>query len=79
MWTKIEDLKNIKSNAIPVCDDRYTKVKIRTFGDKVYTNFHGLNVPEDDINVNLLLSFLLSFYSYTTKNIICKYIRQLCL
>ena len=25
------------------------KAKIRTYGDKVYTNFHGLNVAEYDI------------------------------
>ena len=25
------------------------KAKIRTYGDKVYTNFHGLNGAEDDI------------------------------
>ena len=25
------------------------KTKIRKYGDKVYTNFCGLNVPEDDI------------------------------
>ena len=25
------------------------KTKIRTFGEKVYANFRGLNVPEDDI------------------------------
>ena len=25
------------------------KTKIRSYGDKVYTNFRGLNVPEDDI------------------------------
>ena len=29
--------------------DRYIKTKIRTYGDKVYTNFRGLNAPEDDI------------------------------
>ena len=46
---KIEDLINITLNALPVYDDRYIETKIRTFGDKVYTNFHGLNVPEDDI------------------------------
>ena len=34
-------------NALPVYDDRYMKTKIRTYGYKVYTNFHGLNVPED--------------------------------
>ena len=49
IWTRIEDFKNIKLNALPVYDDRYIKTKIRTFGDKVYTNFRGLNVPEDDI------------------------------
>ena len=36
-------------NALPVYHDRYIKTKIRTYGDKVYNNFHGLNVPEDDI------------------------------
>ena len=45
---EIEDLKNIKLNALPVYHDRYVKTKIRTFGDKFYTNFRGLNVPEDD-------------------------------
>ena len=24
IWTKIEDLKNIKLNTLPVCDGRYT-------------------------------------------------------
>ena len=27
----------------------YIKTKIRTYGDKVYTDFLGLNVSEDDI------------------------------
>ena len=49
IWTKIEDLRNIELNALPVYDDRYIKSKIRTYSDKVYTNFRGLNVPEDDI------------------------------
>ena len=49
IWTKIEDLKNIELNALPIYNDRYTKSKIRTCGAKVYTNFRGLNMPEDDI------------------------------
>ena len=49
IWTKVEDVKNIESNALPVYDDRYIKAKIRTYGDKVYTNFRGLNVSEEDI------------------------------
>ena len=49
MWTEIEDLKNIELNALPVYDDRYIKFKTRPYGEKVYTNFCGLNIPEDDI------------------------------
>ena len=30
-------------------DNKLIKTKIRTYGDKVYTNFRDLNVPEDDL------------------------------
>ena len=29
IWTKIEDLKDIKLNALPVYNDQYIKIKIR--------------------------------------------------
>ena len=54
IWTKIEDLKNIELNVLPVYDNRYIKTKIRTYGNKVYTNFCGLNVPENGKYANLL-------------------------
>ena len=47
IWTIIKDLKYIELNALSVYGDRYIKSKIRAYGDKVYTNFRGLNVPED--------------------------------
>ena len=49
IWIKIEDLKNIRLNALPVYDDKYLKTKIRTCGDNVYTNFRDFTVSEDDI------------------------------
>ena len=49
IWIKVEDLKNIELNALPVYDDRYIKTKIRTYDCKVYTNFPRLNMPKDDI------------------------------
>ena len=49
IWAKIKDLKITGLIALPVFDDRYIKTKVRTYGDKVYTNFRDLNVPEDDI------------------------------
>ena len=45
IWIKIEDLKNIELDALPVYDDRYIKTKMRTYGDKFCTNFRGLNMP----------------------------------
>ena len=45
IWSKIENLKNTEFNALPVYDNRCIKTNI---SDKVYTNFCGLNVPEDD-------------------------------
>ena len=41
--------KNIELNALPVCNDIYIKTKTITYGNKVYTNFRGLNIPENDI------------------------------
>ena len=33
IWTNIEDLKNMESNALSIQDDRYIKIKIRTYSD----------------------------------------------
>ena len=51
IWTKIEDLRIIELNALPVYDDRCIKTKIRTYGDKVYTSFRGLDLPEDGVKI----------------------------
>ena len=48
-WAKIESLLNIKLNSLPIYDNRYVKTKITTYGDKVYTNFRSLNVPENGV------------------------------
>ena len=37
------------------------KTKIKTYGDKVYTNFLDLNVPEDDIEYE---SFIVIYINY---------------
>ena len=55
-------MKNIKLNALPVYDNRYIKTKIKTYGSKVYTNLHSLNVLEDDIECES--STIISIYKY---------------
>ena len=35
-------------------DDKYIKTKITAYSDKVYTKFHGLNVPEDGVEYEFI-------------------------
>ena len=39
VWIKIKDFKNLELNALPDCDDRYIKTKIKTYGDKFILTF----------------------------------------
>ena len=83
--TKIEDLKNIKLNALPVYDDRYTKTKIRTYSNEVYSNFCGLNIPEDYIEYeyfivisidSLLLYNNIYYLQLYLDNCVCKILNK---
>ena len=72
IWTKIEGLLNVKLSNLPVYDDTYIKAKIRIYGDKVYTNFRGLNVPEDGVECESLTILIL--YLFMITNFTCNYI-----
>ena len=43
------ETQKIELDTLPIYDSRYMKTKIRTYGDKVYTNFCSLNVPDDGV------------------------------
>ena len=47
---------------------------VRTYGDKVYTNFRGLNVPKDDIQCKSFTVISIdSLILYKNKYYICAY------
>ena len=58
---------------LPVYDYRYLKTIIRAYGDKVYTNFQGLNVPEDEIECESYIHFYRFFYSFIDYLNSCAY------
>ena len=62
---------------MPVCDDRYIKAKTRTYDGKVYTNFRGINVLDDDIEFFIVIS-IDSSLAYK-KKLPASIFRQLCL
>ena len=74
IWNKIEDLKNIDLNALPVYDDIYIKIKIKTCNGKVYTNVHGLNLLEDYIKCGSFTVIYIDLLLEYGANITCKYI-----
>ena len=78
-WTKIEDLKHFELNTLPAYHDRYIKTKIRTYGDKVCTNFRGVNAPEDDIECESFTVISINFLIvYKSKYIPASVFRQMC-
>lgn len=42
-------MQNNEFNALKVHNGQYIKAKLKMCGDKVYTNFWGVNVPEDGV------------------------------
>ena len=50
IWERVSNLMNIKFDTEPVYGDkgRYTKTKIKPYGDNVYTNFQGNKIPKEN-------------------------------
>ena len=59
--------KNIALNDLPAFDDRYIKNKIKTYGNKNFTKFCGLNVPEDDIECESVTVISVDLLVYQNK------------
>ena len=47
---------------------------MKTCGDKAYTNFRGLYVPENDIECESFIVISIDFLPVYENNITCKYI-----
>ena len=66
-------------NTLPIYDGTCIKTEIRTYGDKVYTNFRSLNVPEDG-RMKKIFSHFYWFFTYLWKQILAaSMFRQMCL
>ena len=50
IWEKVANLLTIKFDGEPIYGDadKYIKTKIKIYGDRVNTNFHGQKVPKEN-------------------------------
>ena len=71
IWERVNSLINIKVESEPVYrnNDKYIKTKIKSYRDKVNTDFQGKKVPKE--NVSYKCFSLIVFES--VKSIILKY------
>ena len=53
---KVSILMNIEFDSEPVCgdNDKYIKAIIKSYGDKVNTNFHGKKIPKENASYKWL-------------------------
>ena len=61
MWERVSTLINIELDSKPVYDDndKCIKTKIKTYGDKVNTNFQGKKVPKENASYKCLSLIML--------------------
>ena len=61
MCGKIEELLNVKFECKPVYgdDDKYIKTKIKSYRDKVNTNFQSKKVPKENLSYKYLSIIIL--------------------
>ena len=49
IWNKIKELLSVKFYSDPIYDDKYIKVKVKTFSEVINTLFTGNNIPKERI------------------------------
>ena len=56
IWEKVEELLNVEFESKPVYgeDDKYIKAKIKSYKDKVNTNFQGKKAPKENLSYKCL-------------------------
>ena len=61
IWGKVSSIMNVKFDSEPVYgdNDKYIKTKIKSYGDKVNTNFQGKKVPKENASYKCLSLIML--------------------
>ena len=74
IWERVGNLLNIEFDSEPVYGDvdKYIKTQIKTYGDKVNTNFQGQKVPKENASYKCISLIMLDSIIRVNK----KYYRQ---
>ena len=69
IWGKVSILMNIEFDSEPVYgdNDKYIKAKIKSYGDKVNTNFQGKKLPKENGSYKCFSLVMLDFVIRVSK------------
>ena len=69
IWEKVSILRNIEFDSEPVYgdNDKYIKAKIKSYGDKVNTNFQGKKIPKENASHKCLSLVMLDSVTRVSK------------
>ena len=69
IWEKVGNLLNIEFDSEPVYGDvdKYIEIKIKTYGDKVNTNFQGQKAPKENASYKCISLIMLHFVIRVNK------------
>ena len=59
IWERISSLMNIEFDSKPVYGDKNIKTKIKSYGDKLNTNFQGKKAPKENTSYKCLSLIML--------------------
>ena len=61
IWERVSNLNHIKFDSEPVYgdNDKYIKTKIKSYGDKINTNFQGKKMPKENASYKCLSLIML--------------------
>ena len=61
IWEKVEELLNVKFESMPAYgeDDKYIKTEMKSYKDKLNTNFQGKKAPKENLSYKCLSIIIL--------------------
>ena len=72
IWNKIKEKLNIKSDSMPVYDEKYMKAKVRKFNDMIKTNFLGDKIRKESIDYICIACITIDFVMRMEKKELSK-------
>ena len=78
IWNKIKSILNLKFHGQPIYDDKYIKIKVKTFNNSINTTFSGDEIPKERIHYVCISAICIYSVLRTDKKNYCQVYLEQC-